>query len=115
MMDRRTIFRLTMALSLAARAAAAPAPDLGTDAQREAGKQLYLAHCAQCHGEKGDGQGIAAPFLLPRPRDFTAGKFKIRNTPSGSLPTTEDLKHIIRVGMPYTAMPAWPQFDDQAL
>ncbi|HSP99869.1 MAG TPA: c-type cytochrome [Candidatus Dormibacteraeota bacterium] len=115
MMDRRTIFRLTVALSLAARAAAAPAPDLGTDAQREAGKQLYVVHCAQCHGEKGDGQGIAAPFLLPRPRDFTAGKFKIRNTPSGALPTTEDLRHIIRVGMPYTAMPAWPQFDDQAV
>jgi mono/diheme cytochrome c family protein len=115
MMDRRMMLGLTVALSLAARAAAAPAPDLGSDAQRAAGKALYDAHCVQCHGEKGDGLGDAAPFLLPRPRDFTAGKFKIRSTPSGALPTTEDLRHIIKVGMPYTGMPAWPQFDEQAL
>ncbi len=115
MTDRRTILWLTAAVALAARAAAAPAPDLGTDAQREAGKKLYDVHCAQCHGEKGDGQGVAAPFLMPRPRDFTAGKFKIRSTPSGTLPTTADLRHIIRAGMPYSAMPAWPQFNDEQL
>jgi mono/diheme cytochrome c family protein len=115
MTDRRTILWLTAAVALAARAVAAPAPDLGTDAQREAGKKLYDVHCAQCHGEKGDGQGVAAPFLMPRPRDFTAGKFKIRSTPSGTLPTTADLRHIIRAGMPYSAMPAWPQFNDEQL
>jgi mono/diheme cytochrome c family protein len=95
--------------------AAAPAPDVGTDADREAGKKLYEVNCAQCHGEKGDGNGIAAPLLLPKPRDFTSGKFKIRTTPSGALPTTQDLKNIIRAGMPYTAMPAWPQFNEQQL
>ena len=47
--------------------------------------------------------------LLPRPRDFTSGKFKIRTTPSGALPTDDDLRHIIREGMPYTSMPAWRQ------
>jgi mono/diheme cytochrome c family protein len=108
--------RLLVILSLAASAAlAAPAVDVGTDAQREAGKKLYEVNCAQCHGEKGDGDGIAAPFLLPKPRDFTSGKFKIRTTPNGALPTTQDLKKIIRAGMPYTAMPAWPQFNEQQL
>ena len=29
----------------------AAAPDVGTPAQREAGKQLYLKNCSQCHGE----------------------------------------------------------------
>jgi mono/diheme cytochrome c family protein len=96
-------------------ALAAPAPDVGTDAQRQAGKQIYEKNCSQCHGERGDGQGVATPFLLPRPRDFTSGKFKIRTTPSGALPTTQDLKSIIRAGMPYTAMPAWPQFNDRQL
>jgi mono/diheme cytochrome c family protein len=96
-------------------AVAAPPVDVGSDAQRAAGKKLYDAHCSQCHGEKGDGQGIATPYVLPKPRDFTSGKFKIRTTPSGALPTTEDLKNIIRLGMPYTAMPAWPQFTDQQL
>ena len=103
---------VTVALSLAARATAAPAPDLGTDDQRAAGKKLYDSHCSQCHGEKGDGQGVAAAFLLPRPRDFTKGKFKIRTTPSGKLPTDADLHHIIKVGMPYTSMPAWPHLTD---
>ncbi len=114
-MARRTTLWLTVALSLAARALAAPAPDLGTDAQREAGKQLYEINCSQCHGDRGDGVGIATPFLLPRPRDFTAGKYKIRSTPSGALPTTEDLRNIIRAGMPYTGMPAWPQLSNEQL
>lgn len=77
-----------------------------------AGKELYTRNCEQCHGVKGDGNGVAAPHLQPRPRDFTSGKFKIRTTPSGKLPTDADLHHIIRVGMPYTSMPAWPNLTD---
>ena len=89
------------------------AQDVGTEAQRESGKKLYLKYCSQCHGEKGDGEGYAAPHLLPRPRNFTTGKFKIRTTPNGALPTHQDLVNIIRRGMPYTSMPAWPTFSDQ--
>jgi cytochrome c oxidase cbb3-type subunit 2 len=81
-------------------------------AQNDAGKALYDKNCAQCHGEKGDGNGVAAPHLMPRPRDFTSGKFKIRTTASGKLPTDADLHHIIKVGMPYTSMPAWPMLSD---
>ena len=33
----------------------AQGPDLGSDAQRQAGQQLYVKYCAQCHGDKGDG------------------------------------------------------------
>ena len=89
------------------------AQDVGTEAQRESGKKLYLKNCSQCHGEKGDGEGYATPHLLPRPRNFTTGKFKIRTTPNGALPTHQDLITIIRRGMPYTSMPAWPSFSDQ--
>jgi len=91
----------------------AAAQDTGTEAQREAGKKLYLKYCAQCHGEKGDGEGYAAAHLRPRPRNFTTGKFKVRTTPNGALPTHQDLFNIIRRGMPYTTMPAWPRFSDQ--
>jgi mono/diheme cytochrome c family protein len=86
----------------------AQGPDIGTDAQRESGKTLYLKFCSQCHGEKGDGEGYATPHLYPRPRNFTTGKFKVRTTPNGALPTHQDIVNIIRRGMPYTSMPAWP-------
>jgi len=91
----------------------ASAQDVGTEAQRQSGKALYTTYCAQCHGEKGDGEGYAAPHLRPRPRNFTTGKFKVRTTPNGSLPTHQDLINIIRRGMPYTSMPAWPTLTDQ--
>jgi mono/diheme cytochrome c family protein len=90
----------------------AAAPDVGTDAQRASGKALYLKYCSQCHGEKGDGEGYAAVHLRPRPRNFTSAKFKVRTTPNGSLPTHQDLVNVIRRGMPYTSMPAWPNFSD---
>ena len=91
----------------------AQGPDLGTEAQKESGKNLYLKYCSQCHGDKGDGEGYATPHLMPRPRDFTTGKFKVRTTPNGALPTHQDLVNIIRRGMPYTSMPAWPTLSDQ--
>jgi mono/diheme cytochrome c family protein len=118
-MTSRTIVRSALAVWIAAigiastRTTRAAAPDTGTDAQREAGKALYMKYCSQCHGEKGDGEGYAASHLRPRPRNFTSGKFKIRTTANGALPTHQDLVNIIRRGMPYTSMPAWPNFTDQ--
>jgi len=91
----------------------AQGPDVGTEAQRESGKALYLKFCSQCHGEKGDGEGYASQHLRPKPRNFTTGKFKVRTTPNGALPTHQDLVNIIRRGMPYTSMPAWPALADQ--
>jgi mono/diheme cytochrome c family protein len=110
-----TVALIAMSCAVAVRSVRAQEPDLGTDAQRAAGKQLYARNCAQCHGEKGDGEGYATPHLLPRPRNFTTGKFKVRTTPNGALPTHEDLVNIIRRGMPYTSMPAWPNLSDQDL
>ncbi|MEO8522433.1 MAG: c-type cytochrome, partial [Acidobacteriota bacterium] len=118
-MTARLAVRWSAAALLAAWCAAAAgtmraaAPDVGSDAQRESGRKLYLKDCSQCHGEKGDGEGDAAPHLQPRPRNFTTGKFKIRTTPNGSLPMHQDLVNVIRRGMPYTSMPAWPGFSDQ--
>ena len=97
---------------LAGAGVARASTDLGTETQRQAGKVLYDKFCAQCHGETGNGQGIATPRVLPKPRDFTSGKFKVRTTPSGSLPTDADIARSIRNGFPYTSMPAWPSFTD---
>lgn len=92
--------------------ALAAAPDLGTEQQREQGKQLYDKYCAQCHGVDGDGEGHATRRVKPRPRDFTSGKYKFRTTPSGMLPTDADLAKVIKDGLPYTSMPGWPQLSD---
>ena len=80
----------------------------GAEAQdAAAGKATYDKYCAQCHGERGDGHGIATPYLRPQPRDFTAGKYKVRTTPTGNLPTDQDIERAIRRGLAYTAMPAF--------
>lgn len=71
------------------------------------GIALYQFHCAACHGETGAGDGPAADFVYPRPRDFTTGVFKDKNSPAAALPTDEDLFNTIDNGLPGTAMPAW--------
>lgn len=68
---------------------------------------MYARYCAGCHGDEGDGQGPAASMLIVKPRDFTTGIFKFRSTPSGSLPTDEDLYKIITRGVYRTSMPDW--------
>jgi mono/diheme cytochrome c family protein len=113
MIGARSSLAVLIASLCAALSVRAAAQDVGTEAQREAGKRLYLKYCSQCHGEKGDGEGYAAPHLRPRPRDFTTGKFKVRTTPNGALPTHQDLVNIVRRGMPYTSMPAWPNLSDE--
>ncbi len=71
------------------------------------GKIVYEKRCVWCHGWTGAGDGPAANTLRPRPRDFTKGKYKIRTTPSGKLPTDRNLFEAILKGLPGTGMPAW--------
>ncbi len=86
--------------------------DMGTQPEIDRGKIVYDKYCSQCHGYDGDGQGYATSRVLPVPRDFTAGKYKFRTTPSGKLPTDADLIKVIKEGLPYTSMPGWPQISD---
>jgi len=71
------------------------------------GRTIYEKWCAGCHGGTGAGDGDAARFMLPHPRDFTRAVYQIRTTANGELPTDDDLRWVIDEGMPGTAMPAW--------
>jgi len=94
-------------LLLAGGATAAPARADQLAALRADGARVYARYCVGCHGVAGDGAGPATPMLIVKPRDFTRGVFKFRSTPSGTLPTDEDLYKIITRGVYRTSMPDW--------
>ncbi|MEE9219290.1 MAG: c-type cytochrome [Acidobacteriota bacterium] len=85
-----------------ARTGRAQAPEL-----RREGERLYALYCTGCHGEKGDGNGPAARFLDPKPRDFTSGLFKYAAVEAGELPRDEDLMRTLRRGLAGSSMPSW--------
>ncbi len=72
------------------------------------GQWTYRGLCIGCHGVDADGNGAVWELAdkwgnghkLPRkPRDFTSAVFKVRSTPSGSLPTDRDLFMAISRGL----------------
>jgi mono/diheme cytochrome c family protein len=77
------------------------------------GKKHYRRYCIGCHGPLGDGNGENAQWIDPKPRDFTAATFKCRSTPTGTLPTDEDLFNTIKRGVTNSQMPVWNVFTDQ--
>jgi mono/diheme cytochrome c family protein len=80
-------------------------------------KYDYRRYCVGCHGPMGDGNGEVAqwldPPMWPKPRDFQLGIFKCRSTPTGTLPTDQDLFDAIGRGFDRSAMPIWNTFTKQ--
>ncbi|MBI4487881.1 MAG: c-type cytochrome [Deltaproteobacteria bacterium] len=76
------------------------------------GKAVFEAQCALCHGLSGDGNGQEADRFFTRPADLRRGIFKFRSTPTGSLPTDQDLERTIRRGLPGSAMVAQDHLSD---
>jgi DMSO reductase family type II enzyme heme b subunit len=97
---------LSSGAALSADKPSKPMPE-ETDELREKGRGIYFQRCSMCHGLIGDGEGPAAKYLDPRPRDFTLGTFKFRTTQSGELPTNEDLFRTVSRGLPGTGMQAF--------
>jgi mono/diheme cytochrome c family protein len=73
----------------------------------------YRRYCVGCHGELGDGNGENAPWVDPKPRDFELAIFKCRSTPTGTLPTDEDLFNTLARGLDRSNMPQWSTFTKQ--
>lgn len=90
--------------------AAAPRPVATADLAL--GARVYQLQCARCHGAAADGAGREAPALVPHPRNFTAGVFKFRTTPSSRPPATADVLRTIGHGLNGTGMPSFPELTD---
>jgi cbb3-type cytochrome c oxidase subunit II len=80
-----------------------PNPYPATDAALERGKSVYEFYCMGCHGPVGDGNGPAAPFLNPRPLNFTLlRKHLVDGKYIGGI-----LYYQVMNGVTGTAMPYW--------
>src|SRR6201987_6104428 len=77
------------------------------------GKKLYRRYCIGSHGPLGDGNGENAPWIDPKPRDFVAATFKCRSTPTGTLPTDQDLYNSVGRGFYNSNMPHRDALTDQ--
>ncbi|MFN4159492.1 MAG: c-type cytochrome [Gemmobacter sp.] len=63
-------WRMGMAMGLALLAGPLAAGDAGEDVDR--GAELYMHHCAMCHGIDAAGRGPLSPVLTIQPTDLTA-------------------------------------------
>jgi mono/diheme cytochrome c family protein len=82
-------------------------PETST-AHLKRGAEVYARYCVQCHGVSGDGNGVAAKYLNPKPRNYQLGIFKFTSTTYGSKPLREDLIRTVKRGIRGTSMPAFP-------
>jgi mono/diheme cytochrome c family protein len=99
---------VVLAATAGARPCVAQESHIGTlTGHADAGRKVYRRYCILCHGPEGDGTGENAMWIDPKPRDFALAVFKCRSTPSGTLPTDEDLFNAMTRGFVTTNMPAW--------
>ncbi len=48
-----------------------PPPGFKLEGDPRRGRIIYKQYCQKCHGKKGDGNGMMAKDLDPKPRNFT--------------------------------------------
>jgi len=89
--------------------------DAKFNAHLQRGAQVYRKNCVQCHGASGDGSGLAADYLSPRPRDYRKGVFKFTSTGYGNKPRREDLVRTITHGVTGTSMPSFARMEKKDL
>lgn len=84
-----------------------------------AGKALFEANCASCHGTSGKGDGPVGAALNPPPRDFTVGDFKFDANGNGKAGEEADLELVIQKGaMAYggsALMAPWPTLSKEQI
>ena len=123
-MENRSVMRSIPAVVVLCAVLASPCSWAQGAASAQLGKEVYDAYCVVCHGEGGDGKGLMGiihraqqdGLVIPiYPRDFTAGVFKFRSTPTGDLPTDSDLEETVRGGIPRAGMPSHEDLSDEEI
>jgi cytochrome c oxidase cbb3-type subunit I/II len=74
------------------------------------GHALFIQNCAYCHGEQGDGKGVAG--LNPPARYFGKEAFRFISTTNG-VPSDADLMRTLTHGLPGSAMPAFDTLSEE--
>ena len=93
-----TVLAVSAVLVLAGVARGAAPQQAVSEEVLEMGRTVYEEQCQSCHGAEGQGDGPAARFLDPRPRDFTSGQWVYT---SGDV---ESLVDLINTGVDDTGM-----------
>ncbi|PCH78643.1 MAG: hypothetical protein COB96_05380 [Planctomycetota bacterium] len=89
-----------------------PPVGVGDEGLMARGAALYATKCAHCHGVDGSASTSTARMLNPRPRDFSEGVIKFAR---GPFPQQNDLKRLIRDGIPQTSMAGFAALEEQDL
>lgn len=72
---------------------------------RSPGQRTYETYCVGCHGREGRGDGKAAGFLNPKPRNFVKGDYKFFHfSEPGPFPSDDSLILTIRNSLPGSSM-----------
>jgi len=77
-----------------------PEARLRSPEARAGGGKLFLANCALCHGERGDGHGRRSSGFAKAPASFTDPAWRRHATP-------RRVFFAIREGVHGTPMPSW--------
>ncbi len=73
--------------------------------------ELFSLHCAACHGVSGEGDGPANRHLYPPSRNLRSDPYRLVTT-ENRFPSPDDIRAVIRNGIPGTSMPAFADLSD---
>ena len=85
---------------------AVPSSVQGSSEAQHRGRELFVKHCALCHGETGQGNGPRREGLTKPPRNLADRAWRQSTSPRRVFFT-------IREGLQGTAMPAWFSLTEQ--
>jgi len=75
------------------------AVEISSQPDIDQGQEIYQAHCLECHGVQGDGDGPQATTLAPRPGNLVSA--------ATSSKTDDELFAAITNGVSGTSMEGW--------